>query len=482
MVPGARPYRGADAGAAVSARADSAVPCLRGGLPWLGHAAAFHRNPVALLTRGLARHGPHFRFRLFGQTVHALLSPAGNEAFFRASDAQLSARAAYRFTVPIFGPGVAYDVSPELMDEQLRMIHPALRDGPMQSHARVMAEEVALFADRLGASGEIDLAAALNELTVFIAGRCLIGPAFRRRISGDFARLYRDLEGGINLVAFMAPATPTPANLRRDRARRQIADLLAELMAERRRPGAPSEDDFLATLLTARYRDGSGLSDDAITGLLLTLLFAGQHTSAVMATWTGLLLMHNSDTLAAVRAEAETVLGGGMEITPTDLKRLVVLDRCLKESERLYPPLVMLMRTALVDLPVAGRVVPAGSLVLVSPAVSHRLSDAFHAPETFDPDRFGPDREEDRRTPFALIGFGGGKHRCVGLAFAQQQIKVIWGLLLQHFEFACAGPLPAPDYATFVVGPRPPCRVLYRRRAAPILAGGAADLTGTEGR
>ena len=213
------------------------VPRLGGGLPWLGHAAAFHRDPVALLARGRATHGPHFRFRLFGQEVHALLSPAGNEAFFRASDDQLSAREAYRFTVPIFGPGVAYDVAPALMDEQLRMIHPALRDGPMQSHARIMAEEVEVFAERLGESGELDLPGALNELTIFIAGRCLIGPAFRRRISSEFARLYHELEGGINLIAFMAPGAPTPANRRRDRARREIAALLSSLIAERRRPG-----------------------------------------------------------------------------------------------------------------------------------------------------------------------------------------------------------------------------------------------------
>lgn len=130
----------------------------------------------------------------------------------------------------------------------------------------------------------------MNALTVLIAGRCLIGPAFRRRISSAFARLYHDLEGGINLVAFMAPGAPTPANLRRNRARQQVAALLSGLIAERRRPDAAPEDDFMSALVAARYRDGSALSDDAVIGVLLTLLFAGQHTSAVMATWAGLLL------------------------------------------------------------------------------------------------------------------------------------------------------------------------------------------------
>ena len=92
----------------------------------VGHALEFRRDPVGLIQRGRDRHGDIFSFTLFGNTVHVLTGAAGNEAFFKAPDAVLSAREAYQFTVPIFGKGVAYDASPELMDQQLRMIHPAL--------------------------------------------------------------------------------------------------------------------------------------------------------------------------------------------------------------------------------------------------------------------------------------------------------------------------------------------------------------------
>ena len=74
--------------------------------------------------------------------MHVLTGAAGNEAFFKAPDAVLSAREAYQFTVPIFGKGVAYDATAELMDQQLRMLHPALRDDKMQSYARFMATEI----------------------------------------------------------------------------------------------------------------------------------------------------------------------------------------------------------------------------------------------------------------------------------------------------------------------------------------------------
>ncbi|HVH79451.1 MAG TPA: cytochrome P450, partial [Stellaceae bacterium] len=244
----------------------NAVPTLTGGLPWLGHAPVFHRNPVAFLEENRRRHGDIFSFKLCGRHVYALLSPRGHQAFFRAPDDQLSAREAYRFTVPIFGPGVAYAVSPELMDEQLRLLHPALRDDAMQAYAGWMAREVEEFADRLGAEGEIDLLPAMNELTIAIAGRCLIGPEFRSRNAAEFATLYRELEGGINLIAFFAPKFPSPANLRRNRARRRVLALMGGVMAERRRSGAET-NDFLGVLMSARFADGAALSDELITGL-----------------------------------------------------------------------------------------------------------------------------------------------------------------------------------------------------------------------
>jgi sterol 14-demethylase len=113
---------------------------------------------------------------------------------------------------------------------------------------------------------------------------------------------------------------------------------------------------------------------------------------------------------------------------------------------------------------------------LVSPAVSHRIPTIFGDPARYDPDRFAPGREEDRKAKYALIGFGGGRHRCIGMTFAYLQIMSIWSLLLRRFDFTLLQPAVEPNYETFVVGPRPPCRVRYRRRRRAAAPG--ADLVG----
>ena len=422
----------------------------------------FHRDPTAVLERGRNQFGEIFSFLLAGKQVTVLTGPQANEAFFHATDDQLSAKEAYRFTIPIFGPGVAYDATPEVMSEQLGLLFPALRDQRLQAYARFMAEEAETYFDAWGDAGEVDLLQVTNELTTFIASRCLIGHEFRQNLSTEFAHLYHDLEGGLNLLAFFQPNLPLPSFRRRDRARVRMAELISKIIAQRRATGTEGED-FLQTLMTARYRDGSALSDDAITGLLLTIIFAGQHTSAVLAAWTGVLLLQHPQYLPPILKEQKEIFGGAREMSLDRLRRLQRLECAIKEAERLRPPLVMLMRTILRDFEYREYRSPAGGLAMVSPAVSHRLPEVFRNPDRYDPDRFAPGREEDRKHSYTLIGFGGGRHRCIGLTFAQQQVKVIWSVLLQRFKLELVQRDHQPNYSTFVVGPRRPCLVRYLR-------------------
>jgi sterol 14alpha-demethylase len=458
-------------------------PELHGGLPFLGHAREFHRDPAGLLQRGRDRFGEIFSFLLAGNRITVLTGPQANEAFFRAPDDQLSAKEAYQFTVPIFGKGIAYDASPDVMSEQLGLLFPALRDQRLQTYARFMKDEAEAYFDRWGEAGETDLLVAMNELTTFIASRCLIGHEFRQNLSTEFAHLYHDLEGGLNLVAFFKPNMPLPSFKRRDRARVRMAQLISQIIAARRAGGTEGED-FLQTLMTARYSDGSALTDDAITGLLLTVIFAGQHTSAVLATWTGVLLLQHPQYLPGILEEQEHVFNGRPEISLEAIRALSALERAIKEAERMHPPLIMLMRKILRDFAYRDYHVPAGGLLMVSPAVSHRVPEVFRDPGRYDPDRFGPGREEDRKSTYTLIGFGGGRHRCIGLTFAQQQVKVIWSVLLQRYELELVRKDHQPDYSTFVVGPRRPCRIRYRRRHAPVAAvyDGRRSQTGATGR
>ncbi|MCY3852601.1 MAG: cytochrome P450 [Gammaproteobacteria bacterium] len=447
----------------LSPQGTRSVPEVAGRWPLIGHLLDFQKDPVAMLRRGWREQGELIRFRLGPRDFFLFTGPEAHDFYFHAPEDQLSAKEVYQFTVPIFGRGVAYDTSPELMAEQLGFLYPALSETAMRRFARIMFEETRQFAEDLGESGEVDLPHAMNELTVKIASRCLIGEEVRAQLDAGFAEAYHELQNGINTLGFFFPYLPIPAHRNRDRARRKVARLFSRIMAERRRTEA-RPDDFMQTLMDARYKDGRALSDDEITGILLTALFAGQHTSAVLATWTLLELLGDPPYLDRIRDEMQETYREPGAISFDTLKHQVTLEHAIRESERLHPPLILLIRKVLKPLRYKDHVVPTGAMAMVSPAVAHRLPHLFADPDRFNPDRFAPPASENRQHHYAMISFGGGKHRCIGEHFAYMQLKAIWTVLFDRFDFQPSTEFPEPNYGSWVTGPREPCRVRYRRR------------------
>ena len=98
-----------------------------------------------------------------------------------------------------------------------------------------------------------------------------------------------------------------------------------------------------------------------------------------------------------------------------------------------------------------------------------RLEHVFEEPGKYDPDRFAPGREEDKKANFSFVGFGGGRHGCMGEVFAFLQVKTVLAYMMRNFEFELVnkGEFPEPNYDAMVVGPRTEggkCMVRMRRR------------------
>jgi sterol 14-demethylase len=281
----------------------------------------------------------------------------------------------------------------------------------------------------------------------------------------EFARVYGDLEKGVNAIAYVNPYLPLPVFRRRDRARARLLEMITAIIRERRASGE-TPNDALQVLMESRYSDGTALTANEITGILTASMFAGHHTSSGTEAWTIIELARHPEWMARVTAEVDALYARDGGLTYQAFREVPVLESVLKEVLRLHPPLVILMRGVLRDFTVEGVTIPAGKLVAISPAVSHRIPELFRDPTRFDPARYTEGRAEDE-TPFAWIPFGGGHHRCSGAAFAIMQLKAITMSLLRRYHFELVDPPDSygPDYTKMVVQVRQPCRVRYRRRA-----------------
>jgi sterol 14-demethylase len=387
------------------------------------------------------------------------------EAFFRATDEQLDQAAAYPFMTPIFGRGVLFDATPEQRKQAVR--NRSLRDQFMRGHAEMIAAETERMLARFGDAGEFDLLDFMAELTIYTSTACLIGKEFREELDGRIYSLFYELERGTDAIAYVNPDLPLPAFRKRDRARRELVALIEEIFAKRERAGTQAEDLF-GVLRRLRLPDGTPrFTTDTITGMFISMMFAGHHTTSVSASWALIELLRHPDWLRQVVSELDALHADGREVSYQALREIPLLECALKESLRLHPPLILLLRKALHDYEYGGFRVPAGKDVGVSIAVSNRMSEHFPEPDRYDPERYLPPREEDRQA-FAWIPFGAGRHRCVGAAFAMVQLKAIFSIMLRRYDFELAAPPEsyANDHSKMVVSVRQPCRVRFRRRSA----------------
>ncbi len=367
---------------------------------------------------------------------------------------------------PIFGQGVVFDASPEERQQMLK--NQALRGDMMRGHAATIEAEIRRMVDDWGAndrqSGEIDLLDWFAELTIYTTSSCLIGKPFREELDSSFARHYHDLERGTDALAYVDPYMEGVESFAiRDRAREQLVALVQGIIDRRRVRGTVPKDerDLLDVLISI------DMSADYITGIFISMMFAGHHTSSGTAAWTLIELLRNPETMKDVVAELDDLYADGSEISFQALRSIPRLEAALKETLRLHPPLVILLRVAQEEIELAGHTIAPGTMVAASPRVSNRIAEDFPDPDRFDPGRYLDGEQADLVNRWTWIPFGAGKHRCVGNAFAMMQLKAIFSVILRDYEFEPAQPLDSyrDDVSKMVIQLEQPCRVKYRRRS-----------------
>jgi cytochrome P450 len=229
---------------------------------------------------------------------------------------------------------------------------------------------------------------------------------------------------------------------------------LYELIARRRGEAGARSSDLLSMLLA------SGMDDDLIKDQLLTMFIAGHDTSTALLAWALYLLATHNEAMERARSDVETAFGAEAP-TLGGMRRLCYLDRVIKETLRLYPPIHLGSRIAATDVRFQEYRIPAGTRVVYSIYLTHRDARYWAAPDVFDPDRFAPEKA-GQRPAYAFVPFGAGPRNCLGAAFAQVEAKVVLARLLQRFAFRAVGRGARPQMRA-TLEPSPGAMVVAQR-------------------
>jgi cytochrome P450 family 110 len=216
------------------------------------------------------------------------------------------------------------------------------------------------------------------------------------------------------------------------RVRQQIDQLIYDEIAERRSHPDASRNDILTLLMAARDEAGEALTDAELRDELMTLLLAGHETTATALTW-ALYWIHRLPTVRKQLLEELQALDGSLD--PSVLFRLSYLNAVCCETLRIYPVgMLTFSRMTKSRVELMGSSLEPGTEVVGCIYLAHRRKDVYP-----DPDEFRPERFLDRRySPYEYLPFGGGVRRCIGMAFAQFEMKLVISGILLGFELALA--------------------------------------------
>jgi sterol 14-demethylase len=371
----------------------------------------------------------------------------------------------YKFLKAALGE-VGFTGPPEVYAEQRPILHKPFKSEKSANSIKIMQIEVQQWLDSLGEQGEIELTSEITMLVQNVASHALMGKKFRDQAGPEFWRNY--LLIGKALDPVLPPHLPLPKFIRRDRAKNRLRAMLRPIIAERR-ANPDQYDDILQDFVNARYKDGRIVADETILSLILALMFAGHETTSGQAAWTIIQILQHPDYLQAVQKEIGEYLPAGHTIDARTLVSLKHVFWAVQETTRMHPSASTLIRRAEEDIEIGDYRIPEGWPVFVCADVAQRLPGVFSEPQRYDPERFSPDRAEDKQHRFSIIGFGGGVHKCAGMNFANNEMMIITALLLQQFDLELVTKNPG---VTRGMGANRPEKTLirYRRKPAHALA------------
>jgi cytochrome P450 len=287
---------------------------------------------------------------------------------------------------------------------------------------------------------------AVKSLSLDIATRVFMGS----EPSADADRLTRafidTVRAGTGFVRAGHPGLPNRWS-RGLAGRKVLEDYFRPLVAEKR---ASDDEGLFAALTHVQTEDGHRFGDDDIVNHMIFLMMAAHDTSTITASAMAYYLAKNPAWQERCRAESNSL--GDAKIDLAALETLGSLDLVFREAMRLVAPVPSLVRRNTKDTALDGRFIPAGTILAVTPGAVHILPDRWTDPESFDPDRYGEPRREDKRHRFQDVPFGGGAHKCIGMNFGAAEVKSLLHQILLKYRLEVPEDYEVEwDYTSLVV-------------------------------
>ena len=413
------------------------------GLPIVGNLLQIDRDRLHLTAENWSRtYGDYFRFRIGPRWIFAVANPETIAAMLRDRPDGFHRSQRLGVIAAEFGFNGVFSANGDAWRRQRPMVMAGFDPGHIKTYFPALVKVTERFAGRwrrAAAAGEaIDLQGDLMRYTVDVTAGLAFGADINTLESDDDV-IQKHLDKVLPAL-FRRLFSPFPPWFRSPRdwslpghlqaLQRAVQDFIAQARARIAADPALRErpTNLIEAMIVARDNPASGLDDGDVAGNVLTMLLAGEDTTANTLAWMIYLLHRHPHVLARAREE----VGGRIE-KYEQAATLPFIEACINETMRLKPVAPILMLQSTRDTVVADIAVPARTLLMCLMRAGATDERRFPDAQTFDPARWlsGASASSPKRV---AMPFGAGPRLCPGRYLALLEMKMVMAMLLAEFD------------------------------------------------
>ncbi|RWR97382.1 cytochrome P450 CYP72A219-like protein [Cinnamomum micranthum f. kanehirae] len=326
-------------------------------------------------------------------------------------------------------------------------------------------ELISRWEKSVGSEGscELDVWPEFQNFTGDVISRTAFGSSYKQgmwifQLQTEQARLLTRSIRSIVIPGYRF--LPLQVNKRRSEIEKEVCSLLRGMIMEREREmkmGNVSNDDLLGLLMESNFKDFQEQGSSNATAMTIEevieecrlFYFAGQETTAILLTWTMVVLSMHPNWQVQAREEVLQVFGKNNPDFD-GLSHLKIVTMILYEVLRLYPPVVFTARCVDKTTKLGDIILPPGAQVSLPTLLIHHDPEIWGEDvEEFKPERFSGGISKASKNQLVFFPFSWGPRICIGQNFAMIEAKVALAIILQNFSFELS-----PSYA------HAPCNVI----------------------
>jgi cyclooctatin synthase len=415
------------------------VPEVPGGRRRLGHALEFRRDPLRLFQR-VREYGDVVRIRFGPAPVYILNSPDAIRQALVNEARKLEKGIQFGRARRLIGNGLVLSDG-GFHQRQRRLMQPAFHRAEIARYTGTMRDVAVPRIEGWRDGATLAFDREMRSITLTVVTRALLSSDMGAGDISEIERLLRILLAELMPKGIMAQLPvvgriPSRSNMRFNAANRRLGTMLADII-EGYREADGDRDDLMSILLHAHDDEtGTGMTDQQLRDEATTLVIAGSETAGNTIAWACYLLTQHPAIQDRVQREVDQVLAGH-DADYAALADLPFTRAVITEALRLYSPVWILPRRALVDVELGGYLLPAGSRIFFSPYALNRDAGVHRDPDRFDPDRWatGYSRSDLRATFFP---FGQGTRNCIGEGFAWAESTLLLSAIAARWRLRLA--------------------------------------------